>query len=129
VYIAVPLADLAQLVERLIRNQQVAGSSPAVGFINKINNLRLSFLPQNQRISMSNYRHFKGCCKEKVYLKIIYSGEQLMSFYRGLILSHRQTYRTLRRQAEAQKCIKRSSQKINGEKVRKFRLLAISLES
>jgi hypothetical protein len=31
VYIAVPLADLAQLVERLIRNQQVAGSSPAVG--------------------------------------------------------------------------------------------------
>ena len=25
------LADLAQLVERLIRNQQVAGSSPAVG--------------------------------------------------------------------------------------------------
>ena len=26
-------ADLAQLVERLIRNQQVAGSSPAVGSI------------------------------------------------------------------------------------------------
>ena len=32
-------ADVAQLVEQLIRNQQVSGSSPLIGFINKHLNL------------------------------------------------------------------------------------------
>jgi hypothetical protein len=52
VYIAVPLADLAQLVERLIRNQQVAGSSPAVGSIsNKLNTLRATAITAKDVLS------------------------------------------------------------------------------
>jgi hypothetical protein len=71
VYIALPLADLAQLVERLIRNQQVAGSSPAVGFVNIVNNLRLLLLLQKSSNQYVNYGRFDAEVKIKVCLQIV----------------------------------------------------------